>query len=92
MRTVNIGFNVETSKAVQNLKDFEKRLVDINKILEKKQVLQIDTSGIDKAIDNVVAKSKKTKDIEIISDKSINSKIMKSRLQALKGRANSLET
>lgn len=99
MRTVNIGFNVETSKAVQNLKDFEKRLVDINKILEKKQVLQIDTSGIDKAIDNVVAKSKKTKDIEIISDKSINSKIMKldelnkeiSKMQVILNKPNNLD-
>lgn len=99
MRTVNIGFNVETSKAVQNLKDFEKRLVDINKILEKKQILQIDTSGIDKAIDNVVAKSKKTKDIEIISDKSINSKIMKldelnkeiSKMQVILNKPNNLD-
>ena len=61
--------------------------------------MQIDTSGIDKAIDNVVAKSKKTKDIEIISDKSINSKIMKldelnkeiSKMQVILNKPNNLD-
>ena len=35
MRTVNIGFNVETSKAVRNLKDFENKLISVESIIDK---------------------------------------------------------
>ena len=35
MRTVNIGFNVETSKAVQNLKTFENKLINLESMIDK---------------------------------------------------------
>jgi len=35
MRTVNIGFNVETSKAVKSLKDFENKLISIETVIDK---------------------------------------------------------
>lgn len=77
MRVVNIGFNVQTDKAVKSLTDIEKKLISINTALEEKHKIQIDSSGIENSIKKIKDSVSKTKDIEIISDKSINSSINK---------------
>ena len=77
MRVVNIGFNVQTDKAVKSLTDIEKKLISINTALEEKHKIQIDSSGIENSIKKIKDSVSKTKDVEIISDKSINSSINK---------------
>jgi len=77
LRVVNIGFNVQTDKAVKSLTDIEKKLISINTALEEKHKIQIDSSGIENSIKKIKDSVRKTKDVEIISDKSINSSINK---------------
>ena len=76
MRMINIGFNVQTDKAVKSLNDLEKRLEEINqhvKMLESKHKIELDVSGVTSAVKQVKDTVAKSNDVEIISDKSIKS-------------------
>ena len=76
MRMINIGFNVQTDKAVKSLNDLEKRLEEINqhvKILESKHKVELDVSGVTSAVKQVKDTVAKSNEVEIISDKSIKS-------------------
>ena len=80
MRMINIGFNVQTDKAVKSLNDLEKRLEEINqyvKTLEEKHKVELDVSGVTSAVKQVKDTVAKSKDVEIISTKSIDSTIKK---------------
>ena len=73
---INIGFNVQTDKAVKSLNDLEKRLEEINqhvKILESKHKVELDVSGVTSAVKQVKDTVAKSNEVEIISDKSIKS-------------------
>ena len=73
MRIVNIGFNVETSKAVRNLKDFENKLISVESIINK-----INKTGIEPLVppDNGAKFGQSTKPIlkNMVRKKKSNNK------------------